>query len=609
MNHIDQQHTRTSARVHRSAGTILFLAVLGLAGCNGKGALDTGGGGGGGGGGPVAGVVQVQNVLPTSGPFVGGTQIRVTGSHFLVGEANTVLVGGRQATDVVVVDENTLSCRTPSGTAGATVEIKVQNRLGEGRLLSAYTYNPLALAQSDVNGDGIADLVVASPSDDTNGVDAGAVMVFFGTSNPIDLFSRTSAQADLTITGHHAGDAFGCDLVIGDVTGDGKPDLVVGANHLNLVTATDAGAVYVFRGPLAAAPAMSALAANARIVGESALAGDRFGTTVEIGDVDGNGTADLVVGASGHDVAGKADAGCIYLFRGGATLVSKGAEQADMAFDGDVTNERVGNTITCGDLNGDGKADLVICSQLADPIFAQSLPNAGKVYVVWGGSSLASTSLGAASAEFFGTAVEDRFGASAAVADVNDDGIADLIVGAPRADGTDTDAGKVYVFFGGPTLAGGPADAANVILQGAPTHNSFGQVVRAGDVNGDGIADLLIGAPEADYLNDDNGRSYLFLGGAGLTSEFAVSADAIFNGEVVQGEGFGSALSLVDFNNDGLAEVVCAASKHDFGAGRVYMWMGAQSGPIGSHLAAQADVMFTGLETGAQFGSQLAEGQ
>lgn len=594
---------RTPAWARKSAGTIAFLAVLGLAGCGNGGEGD----GGGMNTGPNA--VQVQSVVPASGAFGGGTLIQINGARFVVGEDNFVTVGGRPATDIVVVNENRIACRTPSGTPGATVEVRVSNSLGEGRLASAFTYNSPLTIRSDVNGDGIADLVIASPGDDTSAADAGAVFVYFGSTNPVDLQNQTSAQADLVITGHQAGDAFGVDVVIGDVTGDDSADLVVGAHKFNAVTASDAGAVYVFEGPLSPAATMSALAANARITGDTTVPGDRFGTTVEIGDVDGDGTGDLMVGAAGHDVGGLADAGCVYFFRGGPTLVSKGAEQADLVFDGASTNERVGNQTQCGDLNGDGQADLVICSELADPSDPYLLNNAGKVYVVWGGSSLATTPVGAASATFSGSAIEDRFGTSAAVADVNNDGASDLIVGAPLADGTDVDAGKVYVFFGGPDLVGGTADSADVVLAGQPTHNSFGRAIRAGDVNGDGVADLLIGAPEADYLNDDNGRAYLFLGGAELVSQFAVEADAVFNGELVQGDAFGSAVALVDFNDDGLADLVGASSQHAFGAGRLYMWMGAASGVAGTYLAGEADVIFSGLETGAQFGARVASGQ
>src|SRR5436190_13021633 len=142
MKHIEQQPMSARTRVRRSAGTVLFLAVLGLTGCGG-------GGGGGGGGGSDTSAVKVQAVLPTSGPFVGGTLIRVTGKRFLVDEANVVTVGGNPATDVVVVDDTTLSCRTRSGTAGATVEVEVSNRLVEGRLASAFSFNEAPFSRSD----------------------------------------------------------------------------------------------------------------------------------------------------------------------------------------------------------------------------------------------------------------------------------------------------------------------------------------------------------------------------------------------------------------------------------------------------------------------------
>lgn len=605
MNQHEQLPPRANAFARVNVGTALVLAVLGLAACHGGGQGD---GSSGGGGGPVASALAVHSVLPASGSPLGGTVLRVSGEHFAVGEAHLVFVGGKAATDVVVIDEHTLSCRTPSGTAGATVDLEVRNRLGEGRLADAFSYLAVLAVQSDVNGDGIADLVVASPSDDAAGADSGAVYVYFGSSNPLDLQHQSTAQADLKITGHHAGDAFGADLCIGDVTGDHVPDLVVGANHVSLATANDAGAAYVFRGPLAATTSMSALAANARLVGESLVAGDRFGSALEIGDVDGDGVGDLMVGAAGHDAPGKSDAGCVYLFRGGATMVSKGAEQADFGFDGTSANERVGERITCGDLNGDGLVDLVVSSQFADPANPYYLSNAGQVYVVWGGA-LQSQGLTAASAVFSGSAVEDRFGASATVADVNGDGTDDLIVGAPLSDGVDYDVGKVYVFLGGPTLASRTADQADIVFAGQPTHNSLGRCVRTGDVNGDGIADVLVGAPEADYLNDDNGRAYLFLGGAGLANRYAVQADALFNGEIVQGENFGASLSLLDFNDDGLAEVVCGSAKHGAGAGRVYLWLGTAAGLPGTHLASQADVHVTGSEVGAEFASQFADGQ
>jgi hypothetical protein len=432
--------------------------------------------------------------------------------------------------------------------------------------------------------------------------------VFFGSDDPIDLQNRTAAQADLKIVGHHAGDGFGSCVCSADVDGDHVPDLLVGANQVDAVGAPDAGAVYVFRGPLHAGPPMSALAASVRLTGDSAIAGDRFGTSLEVADMTGDGNADILVAATQHDGAAGIDAGCVYVFRGGSSLVSKGAELADMAFDGAEAGDRLGNSITCGDLDGDGIADLVLCTQLGNPSAPTLMQHAGKVFVVRGGATMVSAQVSSSDIVIYGSAVEDRFGTSAAVADVNGDGIADLLVGAPLNDSFDVDAGRVYVFFGGPTLASGPAEGADVMLSGLPTHNSFGRTIRTGDVDGDSVADILIGAPDADYLNDSNGRVYLFRGGPALTSHVAIDAASIFNGEQVQDDALGASISLLDLNGDGYADVSCSSAAHGAASGRVYMWLGG-SLMSGQHLADMSDILYSGVENGSRFGEQVAQGQ
>jgi hypothetical protein len=236
------------------------------------------------------------------------------------------------------------------------------------------------------------------------------------------------------------------------------------------------------------------------------------------------------------------------------------------------------------------------------------MQHAGKVFVLLGGPALASGSVASAAIVLHGVAIEDRFGTAASVADVNGDGIDDLLVGAPLNDSFDVDAGRVYVFFGGPAFTGGSADGANVMLSGLPTHNSFGRSIRTGDFDGDGIADILIGAPDASYLNDSNGRAYLFRGGPLLASHVAIEADAIFNGELLPDEALGSSLALVDVNRDGFADITCCSATHAAAAGRVYLWFGGST-LGGMHVASMSDVMFSGIEAGGRFGDQLAAGQ
>lgn len=600
-------HPRQPTRLQTGVGVAaLVLAGLGLPGCGGSGGK--GGGGGPGGGGPTqVDLVGLDSVTPGTGPFIGGTLVTLRGRDFVRDEANTVLVGGRPATEVTWIDSSTLTCRMPAGTPGAQVEVVVTNSRGEGRLTDGYTYQAMPEARSDINGDGIGDLVISAPQDDASGPDSGAVYVFFGSTDPLALLSATATQAAVKLVGRMPGDAFGTCVCAGDVDGDGHDDLAVGASLVDAVGAPDVGAVYVFKGPLQPSPSLNAVGADIRLVGETAVAGDRFGSAVEIADMTGDGQADLMVGAAQHDFPGRVDAGCAYLFRGGSSLNSRGAELADMTFDGVATGDQIGGRITCGDLNHDGLNDLVLLAPFADPVLPPYVSNGGKVYVIWGSTSLATRPLATADVVLYGVAAEDRFGTSAAVKDVNGDDIADLIVGAPLNDAVDADAGRVYVFFGG-SLASGSANTAQVRLSGLPTHNSFGRSVRAGDVDGDGLADLLIGAPDADYLNDGNGRAYLFLGSRTLGDAVAVQARAIFNGEPYAGDAFGSTVSLVDLNADGFGDVVSTSSQHAVGAGRVYVWLGGTSALGGSYVSSLADVIYSGTQAGSQFGAQVIEG-
>src|SRR5439155_1647451 len=152
------------ARVRFAAA--LVLAVSSWASC-----------GGGGGGSHGASSVRVDAVQPGVGAFIGGTHVTVQGLNFvpdIAGGQNTVQFGGHPATNVVAVDDHTRTCATPAGTPGATVDVVVQNVRGSGRLIGGFTYLSPAPPTSDVNGDGIADLIVAAPFDASSGPGAGA---------------------------------------------------------------------------------------------------------------------------------------------------------------------------------------------------------------------------------------------------------------------------------------------------------------------------------------------------------------------------------------------------------------------------------------------------
>ncbi|WP_229400784.1 FG-GAP repeat protein [Micromonospora okii] len=432
--------------------------------------------------------------------------------------------------------------------------------------------------RSDFDGDGVDDVAASGDFRDPDlpHRPSGVVVVRYSSAPQVDYLLGAMSPSEGGCV------CFGMALVAGDFNGDGYDDLAIGdSDEVDPRNKAHAGGVWIIPGSptgLVVGSASHFNQSSEGVQGEPESY-DRFGGALAAGDINGDGRDDLAIGAYGEAIGDKADAGAVYVLFGGSggltATNSRYLQQDQEAVPGGAErNDQFGFTLAIGKVNNDRYADLAIGAPWENS--STSPDGSGMVTLMWGSAGGVS-STGATSAT--GAAVSGstsnpettawNLSEALAIGDVNGDGLGEVLAGAPSAQTPYLTGGLVAAFTG--RSAGLSGSAVRIITQGTAGvpgdpegFDRFGATLAVGDVTGDGKADVLVGGPgEAIGSTAEAGTVILLKGSAsGLTGTGAQGFDqnhAVVPDSAERRDLFGASAALLNLNGTGGLDAVVAS--------------------------------------------------
>ncbi|WP_035362224.1 FG-GAP-like repeat-containing protein, partial [Dyadobacter alkalitolerans] len=412
----------------------------------------------------------------------------------------------------------------------------------------------------DVNGDGFGDIAISANAYDNGQAYEGAVFIYHGSLNGIGNVANTIIECNQSFS------SMGSVAGAGDVNGDGFGDLLVG---VGLYGEKETGAVFIFHGSFAGISNVP----NTTILGKQEEDAN-FGSAVAgAGDINGDGFSDIIIGSPGLDVTFPyADQGAAFIYYGSKAGINTMVPNVTLVEGGDWFN--YGSEVCgAGDINADGYSDVIVGS----PFYSNGEDYEGAGYIYFGSPN----GLDKASKKIVeSNKAEARMGTSIGSSDVNGDGYPDLYFGAPYYTNGEYLEGAVFIYYG----LNGWVQTQPMIIESNKANAGMGSVANAGDTNGDGYSEVIVGAVGFSNGQSNEGVAFVFNGsGNGLIKtpsfSFEGNQESAFMGNAIGGAG--------DINGDGYSDIITTAHQYDNGQlneGMSFIFYGNKTGGLQNNL-------------------------